>query len=173
MSAAFSSPPKALPSINAIARNNKRDGISPIRPARQRAWAEWKETFMSTTFTETISLTKLTCCSCQAVFALNTQFIERGRRDRGQFHGPHCQQVQGWYESENDRLKRDLEQKNRELTAARCIQLATEQLRDTEKCAKEAAEKKLRRVSAGVCPCCNRTFQNLARHMACKHVTKP
>ena len=26
-----------------------------------------------------------------------------------------------------------------------------------------------KRVSAGVCPCCNRTFQNLARHMAGQH----
>lgn len=25
------------------------------------------------------------------------------------------------------------------------------------------------RASAGVCPCCNRTFQQLARHMAAKH----
>lgn len=25
------------------------------------------------------------------------------------------------------------------------------------------------RVAAGVCPCCNRTFQNLARHMASQH----
>src|SRR5215472_14470508 len=25
------------------------------------------------------------------------------------------------------------------------------------------------RVAAGVCPCCNRTFQNLARHMAGQH----
>lgn len=25
------------------------------------------------------------------------------------------------------------------------------------------------RVAAGVCPCCNRTFKNLARHMKCKH----
>jgi hypothetical protein len=24
-------------------------------------------------------------------------------------------------------------------------------------------------VANGVCPCCNRTFQNLARHMAGKH----
>lgn len=26
-----------------------------------------------------------------------------------------------------------------------------------------------RRVSNGVCPCCNRTFENLARHMQSKH----
>ena len=25
------------------------------------------------------------------------------------------------------------------------------------------------RIAAGVCPCCNRTFQNLARHMGNKH----
>jgi uncharacterized small protein (DUF1192 family) len=26
-----------------------------------------------------------------------------------------------------------------------------------------------KRVAAGVCPCCNRTFENLARHMAGEH----
>lgn len=28
-----------------------------------------------------------------------------------------------------------------------------------------------KRAKAGVCPCCNRTFQQLARHMASKHPT--
>lgn len=27
-----------------------------------------------------------------------------------------------------------------------------------------------KRIQHGVCPCCNRTFQNLARHMKSKHV---
>ncbi len=39
--------------------------------------------------------------------------------------------------------------------------------------AMEKAERKtkrlMRRVSAGVCPCCNRTFSDLARHMKTKH----
>lgn len=26
-----------------------------------------------------------------------------------------------------------------------------------------------KRVGNGVCPCCNRTFENLSRHMSCKH----
>lgn len=26
-----------------------------------------------------------------------------------------------------------------------------------------------KRASVGVCPCCNRQFQNVARHMKCKH----
>lgn len=44
-----------------------------------------------------------------------------------------------------------------------------------EKLARERAEdettdeRRLRGVAAGVCPCCNRTFQQLARHMASKH----
>lgn len=37
--------------------------------------------------------------------------------------------------------------------------------------AREKAERKLRSVSRGVCPECNRSFENLARHMACKHKT--
>lgn len=40
--------------------------------------------------------------------------------------------------------------------------------------AREAKERKARqrlkaRASGGVCPCCNRTFQQLARHMTTKH----
>jgi len=36
--------------------------------------------------------------------------------------------------------------------------------------AQKAAKTRLKnRVAAGVCPCCNRTFQNLARHMDHQH----
>lgn len=36
--------------------------------------------------------------------------------------------------------------------------------------AEKAAKTRLKnRVDAGVCPCCNRTFQNLARHMKGQH----
>lgn len=34
---------------------------------------------------------------------------------------------------------------------------------------KGAATRLKNRAKAGVCPCCNRTFQNLARHMASQH----
>jgi hypothetical protein len=36
--------------------------------------------------------------------------------------------------------------------------------------AEKAAKTKIKnRVAKGVCPCCNRTFQNLADHMKSKH----
>jgi DNA repair exonuclease SbcCD ATPase subunit len=45
-------------------------------------------------------------------------------------------------------------------------------LRDTEKSliAQKGVTTRIKnRASNGVCPCCNRTFQNLARHMHTKH----
>lgn len=35
--------------------------------------------------------------------------------------------------------------------------------------ARNQRDRDRRRVAAGVCPCCNRTFQNLARHVAGQH----
>jgi hypothetical protein len=38
-----------------------------------------------------------------------------------------------------------------------------------QRAATTRVKNKLKRVEAGVCPQCNRTFQNLARHMKSKH----
>lgn len=60
---------------------------------------------------------------------------------------------------ERDRLKQDAARAADELTAER-------------KRADEAEKKVLqtkRRANAGVCQCCNRTFQNVQRHMKTKH----
>lgn len=38
-----------------------------------------------------------------------------------------------------------------------------------QRAATTRVKNKLKRVEAGVCPHCNRTFQNLARHMESKH----
>jgi hypothetical protein len=46
------------------------------------------------------------------------------------------------------------------------------ELRATERrraAAKGQLTKTKNRIAAGVCPCCNRTFQNLARHMGNQH----
>jgi len=60
---------------------------------------------------------------------------------------------------ERDRLKQDAARLNDELTA--------------ERKRAEEAERKIvqvrRRAAAGVCPCCNRTFLNMQRHMKSKH----
>jgi type II secretory pathway component HofQ len=52
---------------------------------------------------------------------------------------------------------------------ARAAEAAERAAKDAERASKVRAQKKLKRVANGVCPCCNRTFQNLARHMKTKH----
>lgn len=124
---------------------------------------------MSNTFVETITLEKITAGCCGGTFALSAKFIETKKREGGGFHCPYCGQERGWWKSETDKLKEQLEQKNRELTSAKTETLRANHLLIEEREAKVAAEKKLKRVGKGVCPCCNRTFQNLGRHMATKH----
>lgn len=124
---------------------------------------------MSATFTETVVLEKDTCGRCGGVFALNKVFTDHARANQGGFHCPYCQTGWSWNESESDRLRKRLEAAQNELRGVKCEILRNQQLLDAEKKARENAERKLRRADKGVCPCCNRTFQNLARHMATKH----
>jgi hypothetical protein len=60
---------------------------------------------------------------------------------------------------ERDRLKQRQAMLEDDIAAARRLTAA----------AKAETTKLRKRVGAGVCPCCNRTFQNVARHMATKH----
>ena len=60
---------------------------------------------------------------------------------------------------ERDRLKQD---------AARLETEAQEQRLRAEAAEKQVIQIK-RRAAAGVCPCCNRTFLNVQRHMKSKH----
>ncbi len=64
------------------------------------------------------------------------------------------------------RLQEEIEATKRELTAARCATLSEQNKRES---VEREMKRRMRRVHAGVCPCCNRTFQNLARHMQTKH----
>jgi hypothetical protein len=69
-------------------------------------------------------------------------------------------------ENEKERLKKELAAVLRERDFER-------ERAATNYAAREKAERKLRKierkVSGGVCPCCNRTFVALARHMKTKH----
>lgn len=60
---------------------------------------------------------------------------------------------------ERDRYKQQVAERDDAVAAAE---------RETERVRKEAA-RVARRVHNGVCPCCNRSFANVARHMKTKH----
>jgi hypothetical protein len=76
-----------------------------------------------------------------------------------------------WYVGETE-----IQKARRQAQEARTRLLATRELLEHEQRSHAATKghatrrrKKLERVQAGVCPCCNRSFQNLARHMAGRH----
>jgi hypothetical protein len=92
--------------------------------------------------------------------------LHRQARDKG--HGVYCPLGHSWVFSKTraEELEEDLARERRRCKAER-------DLREHEERSHAATRGHLtrtkRRVAAGVCPCCGRTFQQLARHMAAKH----
>ena len=67
---------------------------------------------------------------------------------------------------ERDRLKQQLAQKDDEIRDSyRRVEQETERAVRAEK----SQARLMKRASSGVCPCCTRTFSNVARHMKSKH----
>jgi len=117
---------------------------------------------MSITFNETVTLVKIECGNCGGVFAISNTFLEAKKRESGGWHCPYCDAHRGYWESNADRLRKELDKAQSYLRAAKCEILCEHNWRIE-------AERKLKRTKNGVCPCCNRTFQNLQRHMQTKH----
>lgn len=132
---------------------------------------------MSYTITFTGRLTSEECCGCGIVFAMPGDFMEQCRGNPGpqgkKFYCPngHAQ----WYtgKTEAQKLREQLATVEQR-AASRLAQLDQErashqstrnQLRST----KGVVTRTKRRVAHGVCPCCNRTFADVARHMVSKH----
>ena len=69
---------------------------------------------------------------------------------------------------ERDRLAQQVAQRDDEIKRQRELREAAER---QAAAARGQVTKLKKRVTAGVCPCCNRTFAKLQRHMATKHPT--
>jgi hypothetical protein len=61
------------------------------------------------------------------------------------------------------------ERLQRERDHAARLAAERDQMEASRNAFKGAATRARKRASAGVCPCCNRTFKQLARHMKAKH----
>jgi DNA-binding XRE family transcriptional regulator len=106
------------------------------------------------------------CCSCGMSFAMTTDFQRRRLKDREWFYCPsgHWQHYTG--KSEEQKLREELERKQRVLESEQRKAITLQRQRDDV----VRAHKRMReRVRNGVCPCCNRTFQNLMGHMRTEH----
>jgi len=119
------------------------------------------------TITGTLILTTMDCCSCGVVFAAPEVFVQKRRESGENFYCPNGHSL-CFRDSEVKRLRRQAEQQAGRLRHLEDQRDAAERSRS----ALRGVNTRLRRrVAAGVCPCCNRSFQDLARHMAGQHPT--
>ena len=87
-------------------------------------------------------------------------------RTAGGWHCPYCQVGWGYHESEATPLKKQLDRER----GLRRQEVERREQTERQLRAQKGQNTKLRkRVKAGVCPCCNRTFKQLAAHMARMH----
>lgn len=128
------------------------------------------------------------CAQCRETIFLTVVQEEMLRRNQGRFfclwgHSnffPEGESEATKLRRERDRLKQDAARLQDEIRLARAAQ--DEAVKQATEARKDRAEAERRagaahaetarlktRAAAGVCPCCNRSFENLRRHMADQH----
>ena len=110
-------------------------------------------------------------CTCGVLFAAPEHLLETRRFDGKSFYCPNGHSIS--YEGDrqrvedaNERLKNQrarLQAENDQQQA----QIRAERAAKTR--IKNSRQRERQRVAAGVCPCCNRSFKNLHRHMQSQH----
>ena len=117
---------------------------------------------MAVTYKEEVTLVSEECITCGVIFGVPETLIESLKRNGGFFHCPNGH-AQGWNEGTEQKARKKAE---RALHQER-------QQHDQTRAALDESEKKRKRIEErianGVCPCCNRSFKNVRRHMKSKH----
>lgn len=116
----------------------------------------------------------ITCpaAGCGLVFTVPERFVEVRRQDCKNFYCPNGHTLSfktselDNVRRERDRLKQDAARLEEERSAA-----LREAIHERDRAVKaEAKAKRLtKRAAAGTCPCCHRTFRELAEHMKHEH----
>ena len=121
---------------------------------------------MAYTFTEETVLIAMECPACGVKYAMPTKLRDKREETGDSFYCVNGHSL-SYADSEVKRLRRAVDAKTAEANRLRDQYFAEQRQH-------EETQKKLRglkkRTAAGVCPCCNRTFSQLGRHMQIKHV---
>lgn len=114
----------------------------------------------------TTQLRTESCCACGIVFGMPLDFYKECQSNTERWFFCPNGHRQHYTESEETRLRRQLENERDNVAYWRSQQALTEgSLRAT----KGHLTRLRKRAEAGVCIHCNRTFQNVARHMESQH----
>lgn len=113
----------------------------------------------------TIYFDSIKCCSCGVEFMMERYHRQQRKDDGGEFFCPN-----GHSQYFCDSLKTRLEKAELEASRLRSqVQLERDQKAATE----QSLLRLKKRVARGVCPCCKRTVNQLAKHMESKHPDYP
>lgn len=128
---------------------------------------------MSTTvtLTRTVTLHILECRGCGVSFAIPKTMFDTCQEKGGYWHCPNGH-TWGWdkkdSQTEADKLRNQVVQLE---NAVRYERERLESQKRQTSAVKGQMTKLSKRVANGVCPCCNRSFQNLHRHIKTQHPT--
>lgn len=105
------------------------------------------------------------CCNCFVHFAMDVALNNQRRAEGGTFYCPNGH-AQHYTETEVEKLKKlNMTLKNK----AAWAETETEYQKRSHAATKGKLTKLHKRVANGVCPCCNRSFKQLSRHIKNKH----
>lgn len=100
----------------------------------------------------------ITCFRCGVVFGVPEHWLKSRREDKESFWCPNGHQ-QAFVKSLVDQLRQERDSLRQQMS--RVIDEREEQRKIVKRLQKRAA--------AGTCPCCHRTFSNMATHMKKQH----
>jgi hypothetical protein len=106
-----------------------------------------------------------TVCWCGINYAVPANLLRHAHNDGQTIYCPLGHSVH-WTETEAMRLKKKLDQAEA-LAASRLARI--DQERASHAATKGQLTKVRKRAANGVCPCCNRSFVNVARHVKTQH----
>lgn len=120
----------------------------------------------------TVTIEPVACGNCGVWFGVEAKMLAGRRKDGENFWCPRGCKIH-YGEFENAQLQRQLQAKERALQAERDANARARQQRDHYERSARTYRGHLtrvrKRIGNGVCPCCQRTFTNLARHMQGQH----
>ncbi len=118
------------------------------------------------TYVDSVEFVTHQCGECFVTFSMTRAFYNKRKEDRKTWYclNGHPRAFNGPTEAEKLRQELERQRQRFEAESARASRLASE--RDQ---VARAHNRMRSRVMNGVCPCCNRTFQNLMRHMKTEH----
>ncbi|MEQ8636877.1 helix-turn-helix domain-containing protein [Gimesia maris] len=120
---------------------------------------------MTSTFVR-VELVHISSGCCNIEFGLPRSLYDECKEEGTEFHCPKCGCSRVFVEPEKQKLKKEIERLKGRVHSSECKRRDAESQRNA---ARKSHRKMRDRVKNGVCPCCNRSFDNLLKHMKSKH----